>query len=380
YNDAWAPIPADKHPWALGRPAHEVWADIWPTVGPQFTQVIETGQGFAAYDQFLPMERGGQPRETWWTYAFTPLTDEQDRTLGILNQGHETTLKVLQDRARVDEVQRMRELFAQAPGAVALLAGPTHVFTMVNDAYSALAGNVRLLGLTVAEAMPEVVRQGFVDLLDGVFRTGLPYRGISTPVFLRGAKGELVEHSLDFVYQPILDAAGRTTDILVQISDQTGRDHALRQLRDADRRKDVFIATLAHELRNPLAPIRNGLQILKQANFSDARFERTRQMMERQLGHLVHLVDDLLDVSRITSGKVQLQYRRVPLADAVARAVESTHAAFEQKAQRLGVDVGDEALAVDGDPERLTQVFANLLSNAAKFTGEGGNVELSLFQ
>jgi PAS domain S-box-containing protein len=98
YNDSWAPIPAERHPWALGRPAAEVWGDIWDTVGPQMERVITTGEGFSAFDQLLLMERDGEPTETYWNYSFTPIVGEKGEILGIFNQGNEVTTKVMVER------------------------------------------------------------------------------------------------------------------------------------------------------------------------------------------------------------------------------------------------------------------------------------------
>src|SRR5690606_3925196 len=100
YNDAWAPIPAEKHPWALGRPAREVWPDIWDVIRPQFAQVLEHGEGFSAFDIMLPMQRAGRVVETYWNYSFTPIRDEAGKVLGVLNQGHETTRQVEARRER----------------------------------------------------------------------------------------------------------------------------------------------------------------------------------------------------------------------------------------------------------------------------------------
>ncbi|MBV9078229.1 MAG: type II toxin-antitoxin system ParD family antitoxin, partial [Methylobacteriaceae bacterium] len=98
YNDTWAPIAADRHPWALGRPGHEVWADIWHIVGPQIAKVLDTGEGFSTYDQMLPMLRGGVQCETYWNYSFTPIRGEDGAVVGVFNQGHETTDRVLGER------------------------------------------------------------------------------------------------------------------------------------------------------------------------------------------------------------------------------------------------------------------------------------------
>jgi PAS domain S-box-containing protein len=100
YNDAWAPIPAERHPWALGRPGAEVWPEIWDLVGPQFEAVIRTGAGFSTYEQFLPMIRNGRQQETYWNYSFTPIRDRAGSVLGILNQGNEVTDRVVGDRRR----------------------------------------------------------------------------------------------------------------------------------------------------------------------------------------------------------------------------------------------------------------------------------------
>jgi len=160
--------------------------------------------------------------------------------------------------------------------------------------------------------------------------------------------------------------------------DITKRKLAEERLKEADRRKDEFLALLAHELRNPLAPIRNGLQILRLQSTADARLLRTINMMDRQMTHLVRLVDDLLDVSRITRGKLELRLQKMSLADAIAVAVETVRSVIEAQGHELIVRVQPEVLEVEGDPDRLTQVLANLLSNSAKYTHRGGRITLTL--
>lgn len=148
-------------------------------------------------------------------------------------------------------------------------------------------------------------------------------------------------------------------------------------LRDADRRKDEFLATLAHELRNPLAPIRNALQILKMPRVDAATVERSREMMERQVHHLVRLVDDLLDVSRVMRGKIELRRERVELATVVARAVETVQPLVDTQGHQLSLGISSESLLLDGDPVRLAQVVGNLLTNAAKYTEANGRIRLT---
>jgi PAS domain-containing protein len=232
YNDAWSEIPADKHPWMLGKPAREGWADIWSIVGPQFEQVLRGGEGMAFYEQMLPMVRGGAPRETWWNYSLTPIRQADHAVVGIFNQGNDITEVVQARRQRQAEVDRWRELFRQAPAAVALLRGPQHVFEFANDAYLALVGGRDIVGKPVAEALPEVQGQGFTGLLDGVSRSGKPYLGTGVKVRLQGAGGQAPdERVLDFIYQPVLDGAGAVEAILVLVTDVTERARAESALR-----------------------------------------------------------------------------------------------------------------------------------------------------
>jgi PAS domain S-box-containing protein len=154
------------------------------------------------------------------------------------------------------------------------------------------------------------------------------------------------------------------------------RRQAEEQLREADRRKDEFLATLAHELRNPLAPLRNGLHILQAAGGTGPA-ARVHEMMERQVNHLVRLVDDLLEISRITRGKIELCKERVDLAAIVRSAVETSRPLVESAGHRLDLSLPPEPLTLEADAVRLAQVVANLLDNAAKFTDAGGQIWLS---
>jgi signal transduction histidine kinase len=150
-----------------------------------------------------------------------------------------------------------------------------------------------------------------------------------------------------------------------------------RRLREADRRKDEFLAMLAHELRNPLAPIRNAVHVMKLLDTPDPNVRRSRDMIERQVQHLARLVDDLLEVSRITSGKIKLYKEPVDLAAVVARAVETSRPLIDARRHRLTVTLPPQTVCVEGDVTRLAQVLANLLNNAAKYTPDGGQIWLT---
>ncbi|MCM8729556.1 PAS domain-containing protein [Hephaestia sp. GCM10023244] len=240
YNDAWAPIAGERHSWALGQPAHAVCADVWDVLAPQFAGVIDTGEGFATVGQMLMIERGGARRETYWDYSFSPIRDDDGTVLGVFNQGAETTAKVFVERSNIAELERFSAMLEQAPGAVALLRGPDHVFDFANRAYFDLVGRDDIIGRTVAEAIPEVIDQGFVALLDQVFTSGTPFRGHSVPVELARGSGR-EERLLDFVYQPVRDAGGAVAGIFVEATDSTERAWAETALRESEERLQLAL-------------------------------------------------------------------------------------------------------------------------------------------
>jgi len=188
----------------------------------------------------------------------------------------------------------------------------------------------------------------------------------------------------DVQVAPIREEAGSVVRFICvsrDITEQRATGEKLRlvaaELSEADHRKDEFLATLAHELRNPLAPIRNGLQILRLLIDDGGEVAKARAMMERQLGHMVHLVDDLLDVSRISRGTLELRRRPLDLAEALSLALDTNRPLIEARGQTLTVTLPSAPSLVHGDVTRLAQVFGNLLNNAAKFSARGSRIRLS---
>jgi PAS domain S-box-containing protein len=181
---------------------------------------------------------------------------------------------------------------------------------------------------------------------------------------------------IDQTVAPIRDEQGNATGVVVVFRDVTPRRAAERAREEQERRKDEFLAMLAHELRNPLAPIAGALHVLEIAADDPENCARARQIMQRQVDQLVRLVDDLLDVSRITRGKIGLQCERVELADVIQRAVETTRPMIDAQRHRLVVNLPTEPVMLDADPIRLAQVLSNLLNNAAKYTEPGGWIEV----
>ena len=623
-----------------------LWTSFWPQesqAGIDAAIALAHAGGSGQVKAFCPTAKGA-PR--WWEVVVSAVRADDGRVQNLLAVSRDITPQVEAEAERerlLREVQaanaRMMDIFHQAPAFMCVLAGPDHIYELINEPYLQLVGARELLGKPVREGLPEIAAQGFIDLLDAVYRTGAPYSSAGQPVMLERRPGApLEERFIDLVFTALRDADGAITGVLVHGVDQTERklaetrlyesrerfatlvgqaatgvvemdrhgsitfanetycamlgrseaeliglrmpnvtapgslaaslaavealaaggpafvidkhylhkdgtlvpatssvnalrspageylgmvaivldtteskraaeklraseeryrtlfesmdqgfavlemifdedNHALdyrflemnamferhtglvdaqgktarevaptldrfwfdtygqvalsgeavrfeneaaalgrwfdvyatriggpgsrkvallftditarrrseEQLRrlaadlsEADRRKTEFLATLAHELRNPLAPIRSGLGVMRLSGHNPATMARVRDMMERQVGHMVRLIDDLLDVARISGGKLELKRERTDLKGLLASAVETSLPLVEAGRHRLDVAVPDEPLMIDADVTRITQVVSNLLNNAAKYTPPGGRIDLSL--
>ena len=685
YNDAYSEFAGARHPALLGSNVREGWGEV-ADFNDNVMKVGLAGGTLNYRDQELTLHRHGRAEQVWMNLDYSPLLDESGTPVGVMAVVVETSAKVLAERRLLGERERLAALFEQAPSFMAMLEGPEHRFVLVNRSYVRLVGHRPLLGLTVPQALPDAESQGYVRLLDEVYRTGTAYTdhgarydsqvvpggpvaeryvdfvfqpiraesGEVTGIFIEGVettarvlaerrreglarfaeelhrlddpasvgyaaarligtlldvsrvgyatiddvaetlhvdrdwtapgveslagvlrlrdygsfidslkrnefvriddvredartreaasalearsarsfvnvpvveqgrlvavlyvnhaqvrcwsdeeldfvrevaqrartavervKGEgareaeaharreaqaqmsaldqrfraLVTATSDMVYQmdaqwtemrqlqgrgfladtqgpssdwferyipepdrirvreaiaealrtrsifelehqvfeadgdigwvfsraiPMLDEQGRVTGWFGAASDVSRRKRVEQELqlseerlRDADRRKDEFLATLAHELRNPLAPIRNAVHLLGLLG-QDERIGKVREILDRQVSHMVRLVDDLLEVSRISRGRITLQREHVRLRRVIDAAVEASLPGIERAGHRLAVTAGHENAWVHADPVRLAQVFVNLLNNAARYTPARGSIELSV--
>jgi PAS domain S-box-containing protein len=267
-------------------------------------------------------------------------------------------------------------------------ADPSGRYTYANPAARREFGLDDVSGRRVADVIAglEVLRED-----------GTP-RPIEQAPPLRALKGEIIRDEEQRVRTPrtgelrhrqvssapVRNANGDiigSVSVVHDITERKRTEEALRrreqELREADRHKDQFIAVLAHELRNPLVPIRNGIELLKNAASRPDLLESVRPMMERQIAHMVRLIDDLLDVARISADKIELRREHVAVSAVLTSAVEATRAALEGANLELTVDVAEPDAVLHADPTRLSQVIANVLQNAAKFTPPGGRVRVT---
>lgn len=516
YNDAYrSSIGPERHPGSLGRPAREVWEEIWDIINPQIEQVMSGGGATWHRDQLVPITRYGHVEEVYWTYSYSPIDDETapGGIGGVLVVCTETTQQVLTARQLADERNQLAQLFDQSPTFMALLRGPEHRFELANPAYLTLVGGRPVLGKTVAEALPEAVEQGYVQLLDRVFATGAAFVANGARFETRETSNHpAVDRFVDFVYQPLKDAEGQVSGIFVNGMDITeralaeterkqaeeqlrieherlelalnvgrmgaydmnlrdgelwwsaqtyevfgvspdsfvptpqsvldllhpderedfvrlrgeaiaegrpfvhefrivrpdgteawvahrgqaeydGEGRALRNfgitmdisdrkqsevlLREADRKKDRFIAVLAHELRNPLAAIANALEVLRRAGPGAPKAAWCQDIIARQVKQMTHLLDDLLDASRLSRGQLRLRPKVLGLATVIEHATEIAAPHVEAAGHTLRVSMPEEELELEGDLTRLAQVFSNILINAAKYTPPHGALSLA---
>ena len=285
----------------------------------------------------------------------------------------ETRLRVREQRYRtlissIDEGFAIVELIYDPEGHAV-----DHRFLEVNPAYERHTGVVDATGRTALQIAPDI-EPDWHTLYAQVAASGEAVRA------LKYAKP--LDRWFDVHVARLQDEAHKVALVFRDVTAQRRADAELRQLADdladANRRQNDFLATLAHELRNPLAPIRTGLELMRMNPDNAATGARVRGMMERQVNHLIHLVNDLLDLARIQSGKIELKPVPVVLQDIVSEAVDAVRPLVETRRHALDLAMPDAPIALDADPNRLVQVLVNLLTNAAKYTPEGGHVGLTL--
>ena len=295
------------------------------------------------------------------------------------SRGERVVLEINRDitaRFLAEEDARTRERLLRfvTDSALVLIAycDRSHRFRFVNKPYAARFGlqPSDLIGRTIPEVLGAEAYRAISPYLNEVL-AGRPVE-VEAPV----PYDTIGTQHMRFAYEPELDDHGKVVGYVAAVVNVSDRHRAEEALREANERKDVFLATLAHELRNPLAAMSNAVQLMLIPELAAERGDKAASIIQRQLKQLVRLVDDLLDVSRISRGQLQLRIVRTELAEIIRTAVESTALAIGSAAQTLRVQLPSEPILLDADTERLSQVFTNLLINATKYTPQGGDIVL----
>jgi signal transduction histidine kinase len=422
YNDEYLPsFGQGKHPRAMGQRGRECWQEIWPIIGPQIADVMERGIGSWNEDALVPIFRNAKIEEVYWTYTYSPVFGDDGAVAGTLVICTETTNRVLGERRtgllhalvgaastaldRRALVAATFDVFRTDPGdipvAVLYERGPASA----PDGLDAIAcvgisrRDASRLGATLVPFLEDkavIVPTGELAVARAASGAGLIRQAHLAPLSARAGRersyllvGLSPSLPFDAAYQRFLeqvagylqvartrvDEAERRADAELEekrLLEQ--RDILLADLEVANRAKDEFLAMLGHELRNPLAPIMTALRLMREKG--EPHTPREQEIIERQVIHLMRLVDDLLDVERIARGKVELRREIVDVAEVVAKAVEMAGDLLEKRHHRLEIACEHDRIFCNADPVRLSQVVANLLTNAAKYTDPGGQISL----
>jgi PAS domain S-box-containing protein len=358
----------------LGRNHWELWpASIGTSLEQEYRRVALDRQPRVVENYYEPMGR-------WFEINIYPAKDG-----GIscffrdITERKEAMLR--QDLAR----RELQSIFKHAPVGMAVLEAENYTYSLVNDEFIKLwTGSPDVLGRTFLDVTPDAREQGFLSILDRVYQGGQAETIHDMPVRSRQADGRLQEYHVAFVYAPKLDDKGRVTGVVAIVIDITARKKAeqereqlLAHLTEVDRRKDEFLAVLSHELRSPLNVIGGHAELLRYEEPGTQEFMDSLDAIERNTKAQTQLISDLLDISRIVTGKFLLDVSSFALIPVVHAAVDAVRFGAESKGVRIILQLDPRVHSFMGDATRVQQLIWNLLSNAVKFTMPGGSVTLA---
>ena len=405
YNDALCALLGDEHPSAIGRPAKEGCPELWSRFGPHVDRVLASGEPAHVANWLFSSKVHGTLEERYFDCSFAPIRGAAGRIEGVFSAASETTgrvasaLAVPQDDSEHDplgftllhekaehERRQLLNLLRDVPATINFLRGPELVFEFAHPLTIAALGGRNVSGLPLLQAIPEIADQVFPELLRRVLDTGVPYRSNETLARLdRTGSGELEDSYWNIVYLPVRGPEGTIEGIMTFDVEVTEMVLARRQvealLEDRetnDRKKDDFLAMLGHELRNPLAPVRYALATLRTKLQRGQDPSREVDILDRQTENLVRIVDDLLDVARVTHGKLVLDEAPQSLGELINRALDSVQAQIDKRRHKVTITLPRNVVTVMGDAVRLEQIIVNLLNNAAKYTDPGGQIAVEL--
>ncbi len=348
--------------WKLYRP------DGTPLPHDECAMALALKEGRAVRGTETIAERPDGKR-VWFMPYTTPLRDAEGRVVGGINM-----LLDITERKQGEQAAALLSAIVDSSDDAIISKDLNGIITSWNESAERLFGYSaqETIGQSITMLIPADRRDEEAEILN------------------RLKRGERVDHfdtirirkdrspvPISLTISPVRDSGGRIVGASKIARDITSRKETEAALKEADRRKDVFLATLAHELRNPLAPIRNALQILMAKGPPDPELQWARGVIDRQVQQMARLLEDLLDVSRISQNKLELRKERVELAAVVEAALETSRPLIEAGGHEFTVTLPPEPIHLEADPVRLAQVFANLLNNAAKYTEEGGRIWLA---
>jgi PAS domain S-box-containing protein len=325
-------------------------------------------------NQLVPIHRNGRLEDVYWTYGYSPVRDSAGRICGTLVVCTETTEIVLVKSQAQQELERLADLFRQAPAFFAVLHGPDHVFEMTNPLYEELIGRHDVVGKTVREVVPEAEEQGFLAMLDEVHRTGKPFVGRSIPIQLaRGGSARLEMRYLNFVYQPRRDADGTVSGIILLGVDVTEGKRAEQVLLQSEKLNAVgrLASSIAHEINNPLESITNLLYLIRQSE-SMEDVQHYTMLAQGELARVTEITLQTLRFNRQQSKPVEVD---------MAELLRTVMALYTGRIMVRSIDAdlklmpSPRVLSLEGE---IRQVMNNLVRNALDAMSSGGRLLVRL--
>ncbi len=384
YNDAYRPSLGNegKHPNALGSPAAEVWEEIWDVIEPLITQVLAGGEATWSEDQLIPIYRNRRLEDVYWTFSYSPVSDESGQIAGVFVTCTETTKAVQSRQALLHSEKRFHSLVAQAPVAIALLLGTDFVVEFINhrmlDYWDRSLAQV--LNKPVFEGLHEARAQGFEALLVGVLTTGQAFISKELSInLLRG--GEFHKMYIDFIYEPYYGADQTIQGVMVMVNDITEQvvarqqieeqvqqrthelDRAIADLRRSNESLDQFAHVASHDLQEPLRKIHQFSALLR-SQYSTQLGDGVDYLnrVQTAAGRMSTLIHDLLAYARISA------LADTPAMVSLMGVVHTVLMDLELAIQESGAVVTIDSLPnVEGIESQINQLFQNLLGNALKF-------------
>jgi len=361
YNDAYRlSLGEGKHPKALGQRGEDCWPEIWPIIFPQIDAVMKRGEASWHVDQLVPINRNGRLEDVYWTYGYSPVYRQTGEIGGALVVCTETTSSILARRQVQFEMERLSDLFDQAPAFFAVLGGQEHVFEMANGRYLQLIGHRSVLGKPMREAVPEAEEQGFLTLLNGVYETGKPYVGRGTPIHIARTPNHAPElRYLDFVYQAKREADGSISGIIVLGVDVTEAKMTEQLLIQSEKLNAVgrLASSIAHEINNPLESVTN-LIYLAQTTAVNSQTREFLKTAEIELRRVSAIANQTLQFHRQSTNPGPVE---------AAKLIDDTLPLYQGRISnaRVHVERRDRAhCAVTCLGGEIRQVLSNLIGNA----------------
>ncbi len=372
-NDSVLPATSSDRPWTFEQVATAIHPEDQDTFRANVDRALrsETGEYTSEYRL---VDASGSTK--WFFERGRVEFDADRRPLRLTGLSQDISARKIAEQALMESESRFR-IALQDSGILVYTTDADMRYTWIHNQHATFPVD-KVIGLRDDEILPLEQAEPLLAMKRHVIESGVGEKGISTIT----VNGE--EHIYNVAVEPLRDARGHVVGVTAAAMEITAmkkaeqRIHALlEELRDADRKKDEFLATLAHELRNPLAPIRNSLELLKRSADHPELLAQAQETMDRQVGHMVRLIDDLLDVSRITSNKLELKRERVELGTIMQHAVEACRPNCERAEHELHVTKPSDPIYLNADPVRLTQVFVNLITNSCKYMEDHGKIWFS---